>query len=92
MEICAAIQAEKSGRVYLILRDKQRYRWARAAAGQQLSRPFYELSDLFAHMASVEGKTAQQWRDAFRRIYPDWEAIGEPPIYTAPGQNTRLEA
>ena len=71
MQVYASIQAERSGRVYVIFRNDHGYLWVRASPGMEMNGPFDELSILFKSMARIEGKSAEHWTRVFTRFYPN---------------------
>ncbi len=71
MQVYASIQAEKSGRVYVIFQDNVEYHWVRATPGMNTHGPFSDLSSIFQSMARLEGKSAEHWAKVFTTFYPD---------------------
>ena len=65
MKILASVQAERTGRVYIIFSDTEQYYWVRASAGTELKGPFDNLPSIYQNMSSIEGKTAAHWREVF---------------------------
>ncbi len=71
MQVYASIQAEKSGRVYVIFQDNLVYHWVRATPGMITQGPFSDLSSIFKSMSRLEGKSAEHWTKVFSTFYPD---------------------
>lgn len=71
MQVYASIQAERTGRVYVIFKDGTQYFWVRATPGMDMHGPFSLLPTLFQSMARTEGKSAEHWSRVFTSFYPD---------------------
>lgn len=71
MQVYASIQAERTGRVYVIFQNSAEYFWVRAAPGKEMLGPFTELPSVFQSMARHEGKSADHWSRVFMTFYPD---------------------
>lgn len=71
MQVYASIQAEQSGRVYIIFREEVSYFWVRASPGMELNGPFSDLPMLFQSMSRIEGKSADHWTRVFASFYPN---------------------
>ena len=65
MKILASVQAERTGRVYIIFSDADQYYWARAMAGNELRGPFDSLPSIYSNMSVLEGKSAGHWQEVF---------------------------
>ncbi|MGB1250648.1 MAG: hypothetical protein ACPG8W_08565 [Candidatus Promineifilaceae bacterium] len=65
MKILASVQAERTGRVYLIFSDTEQYYWARATPGTEVQGPFESLTSIYMNMSTHEGKTAVHWQTVF---------------------------
>jgi hypothetical protein len=71
MKVFAAIQQERTGRVYTILSDEiYSYYWLRASPEQPVYGPFDSLTELFGSMAQHEGHTIDHWAEVFSHFYP----------------------
>lgn len=72
MKVYAAIQEERSGRVFVVLTDDmKRYHWMRATPGQVVQGPFDSMLDLFISLAELEGKSVSHWKNVFSHFYPN---------------------
>lgn len=71
MQVYASIQAESSGRVYVIFQDVTEYYWVRASPGMGMNGPFEDFQSLFQSMARLEGKSADHWASVFTTFYPN---------------------
>ncbi len=71
MQVYASIQAERSGRVYIIFQNINEYFWVRASPGMEMHGPFSELPSIFQSMSRVEGKSAEHWSQVFTSFYPN---------------------
>ena len=71
MRVQAAIQAERNGRVYMIMEERNEYFWVRSTPGTNMHGPFQSLYGVYADMADNEGKTSQHWQKVFAFFYPN---------------------
>lgn len=70
MQVRAAIQAERNGRVYMLFSEKGNYYWARSSPGSYMHGPFDTMHCVYTNLAELEGKTVSHWQKVFAFFYP----------------------
>lgn len=70
MQVRAAIQAERNGRVYMLFSERGRFYWARSTPGSYMNGPFDNMDAVYRNLADKEGKTELHWQKIFAFFYP----------------------
>ena len=70
MQVRAAIQAERNGRVYMLFSEQGCFYWARSTPGSYMNGPFDTMQGVYVNLAQLEGKTEQHWQKVFAFFYP----------------------